>query len=191
MASNYCPRCGAKIIPEQKFCHDCGELLTTTNIPANGSLKRSKDLSATARPSAYPTARVLGIIGGVLGALIGAFFLVVLLFFDIPYYYAGYYSENAGPWLLSLLVISFAILGFSIIGALGAAQKLDARPKVNAGALFVAGIVVLLILLSMAFGSAGGDTTNFSFSAVFGSAGLVIGVLFFISGFLILREPAS
>lgn len=123
--------------------------------------------------------------------LIGALFLVLLVG-AIQSYYAGYYSENAAaPFILLLGIEVFGILAFSILGALGAAQKLEARSTVNAGALFLAGVVVLLCMLSIAIPLATGNTSYFNYSLAYALAGLVISVLFFLSGYLLLRKPAS
>ncbi|MGB9370426.1 MAG: hypothetical protein WCB79_00590 [Halobacteriota archaeon] len=205
MAPNFCARYGVKVIPEQTFCKDCDVLLTTapTNIVTNDSAQLSIAPSSTAQPDAHSiapssTARldahfaasVLGITGGVLGVLIGALFLVLFLG-AIQSYYAGYYSENAGPFILLLGLEAFGILAFSILGALGAAQKLEAKSTVNAGGLFLAGVVVLLCMLSIATPMATGNTSYFKYSLAYVLAGLVISVLFFLSGYLLLRKPAS
>ena len=127
-------------------------------------------------------AKVLGIIGGIIGALIGGLFLVVLLFFGIPQYNAGYYLVGQGGRLILPILASFGILAFSVLGALGGAQKLDARPTVNAGALFLAGVVVLFctLYLFIPWGA-----------AIFVFVGLFISVSFFLSGYLLFRIPAS
>jgi hypothetical protein len=156
----------------------------------NDSVQLFTAPSSTARPDAHFAASVLGIIGGVLGVLIGALFLVLLVG-AIQSYYAGYYSENAAPFILLLGLEAFGILAFSILGALGAAQKLEARSTVNVGGLFLAGVVVLLCMLSIAIPLATGNTSNFNYSLAYALAGLVISVLFFLSGYLLLRKPAS
>ena len=132
-------------------------------------------------------ARVSGIIGGVVGAILGALFLVVLLFVGIPEYNAGYYAGYGWRIILTILA-SLGILAFSVLGALGAAQKLDARPTVNAGALCLAGVFVLLCMLYLFIP---GATVDLGGASIFIFAGLVISVLFFLSGFLLLRKPAS
>jgi hypothetical protein len=136
-------------------------------------------------------ARVLGISGGVIGAIVGLLFFWGFLVEAQEYYSGNYFPANWGPDLLLWFVAVLGILAFSILGALGAAQKLDARPTVNAGALFLAGVVVLLCMLYFGSEAAMGGPDIFIFSLIFVFIGLMISVLFFLSGYLLLRKPAS
>ena len=113
--------------------------------------------------------------------LIGALFFWALLI-TIQSYYAnpGNYYENAGSLILLSGLEVLGILAFSILGALGAAQKLDARSSVNAWGLFLAGVGVLICVLSIAIPRATGDTSNLSFALEFIFVGLVISLLFFL-----------
>jgi hypothetical protein len=60
MAPNFCAHCGAKVIPEQKFCQDCGVLLATTSTDTvtNGSVPLSATPLSTTQSRTQINARV-------------------------------------------------------------------------------------------------------------------------------------
>ena len=193
MAPNFCPSCGAKLAPEQKFCQDCGVLLTpkSSNIVTSDSVQRSTTPSSTARPRAHSEALELGIIGGALGGFIGVLVLWAFVGATQQYYAdPSSYSADAGSLILLGLLEGLGVLGFSIVGALGAAQKLDARSRGNAGGLFLAGVGVLICMLLITIPRATGGTFNFSYSLGFTFLGIIISVLFFLSASLLLPEAA-
>jgi hypothetical protein len=189
MAPNFCAHCGEKVLPEQRYCPNCGTMRTTVsaNIVTNDSVQHYAALSSTARPRAYSAAFKLGVVGGVLGVVIGILFIVLVLD-NFLLYYAGYVYQDLGPVILLQFLTTLGILAFSILGALAAAQKLDARLKVNAGVLFIAGIVILPCFLFLTI--AGGIPPDaFIIAGIIAFIGFVISVLFFFSGYLLVREP--
>jgi len=156
-------------------------------------MKKMSDKTAvlTTAFRAPPSVPVLGITGGVLGGLIGTLFCIFSLGI-LWEYYAGYYPASSAPLILLTFLASFGILAFSVIGALGAAEKLDSRLKVNAGGLFLAGGAITVLMLYLMISQATGqDTATFIFSLAFIFAGLVVSILFFLCGYELLRKPTS
>jgi len=152
--------------------------------------KRQTALLMTAfrAPRSVP---VLGITGGVLGGLIGTLFCILSLVITQEYY-AGYYPGSSVTFILVTFLASFGILAFSVIGALGAVQKLDSRLTVNAGGLFLSGGAVLVFMLYLMISQATGqDTATVIFSLAFIFIGLVVSILFFLCGYTLLRKPAG
>jgi len=169
VAPNFCANCGEKVIPEKKFCPNCGVSLATTssNIVKNGA------------------AYTIGFAGGVFGAIIGIGFLLAF-FSNLSDFFASS-SKNTLGFILAGLA-SFGFLAFSILGAFGAAQKLDARLTVNVRGLFLAGVGFLLCTLYVTIIAAANPATS-NGALLFFFIGLFISVLFFLSSYEFFRKP--
>ncbi len=126
-----CRHCGANLLPENKFCANCGQPVYAAPTTKQAVYKTPQ------APAPYPftpssrlgAAFWLGLVGAIFGLLIGSLQLVGA-------------SNTHDPLITYAQAIGVVV--FSILGILGALRIIERNDTINAGLMLLAGIGMLI-----------------------------------------------
>ena len=107
---NFCPKCGKGIEKDQKFCPDCGQVLTLPSSPQQTPVAPFHYQKNTNKPVA---GGILLIIAAVF-CLIASVFVIIFKSYSYSYDYSYPYSSYSyfNWWII--IVVIFEIWGFAI-----------------------------------------------------------------------------